>query len=69
MIIPSSAAPICYLKQVRIEEIICELYFNKFSSKLENSFGEGGGEGAFLAMSTDAYNLAKFIQILLLAPN
>lgn len=68
MIIPSSAAPICYLKQVRIEEIICELYFNKFSSKLENSFGEGG-EGAFLAMSTDAYNLAKFIQILLLAPN
>lgn len=68
MIIPSSAAPICSLKQVRIEEIICELYFNKFSSKLENSFGEGG-EGAFLAMSTDAYNLAKFIQILLLAPN
>lgn len=67
MIIPSSAAPICSLKQVRIEEIICELYFNKFSSKLENSFGEGGG--AFLAMSTDAYNLAKFIQILLLAPN
>lgn len=68
MIIPSSAAPICSLKQVRIEEIICELYLNKFSSKLENSFGEGGG-GAFLAMSTDAYNLAKFIQILLLAPN
>lgn len=68
MMIPSSAAPICSLKQVRIEEIICELYFNKFSSKLENSFGEGG-EGAFLAMSTDAYNLAKFIQILLLAPN
>ena len=60
MMIPSSAAPICSLKQVRIEEIICELYFNKFSSKLENSFGEGG-EGAFLAMSTDAYNLAKFI--------
>lgn len=60
MIIPSSAAPICSLKQVRIEEIICELYFNKFSSKLENSFGEGG-EGAFLAMSTDAYNFAKFI--------
>ena len=60
MIIPSSAAPICSLKQVRIEEIICELYLNKFSSKLENSFGEGG-EGAFLAMSTDAYNLAKFI--------
>lgn len=68
MIIPSSAAPICSLKQVRIEEIICELYLNKFSSKLENSFGEGGG-GAFLAMSTDVYNLAKFIQILLLAPN
>ena len=60
MIIPSSAAPICSLKQVRIKEIICELYFNKLSSKLENSFGEGG-EGAFLAMSTDAYNLAKFI--------
>ena len=37
MIIPRSAAPICSLKQVRIEEIICELYFNKFSSKLENS--------------------------------
>lgn len=69
MIIPSSAAPICSLKQVRIEEIICELYFNKFSSKLENSFWEGGGGRAFLAMSTDAYNLAKFIQILLLAPN
>lgn len=68
MIIPSSAAPICSLKQVRIEEIICELYFNKFSSKLENSFGEWEG-GAFLAMSTDVYNLAKFIQILLLAPN
>ena len=64
MIIPSSAAPICSLKQVRIEEIICELYFNKVG---EFFWGRGGG--AFLAMSTDAYNLAKFIQILLLAPN
>ena len=47
MMIPSSAAPICSLKQVRIEEIICELYFNKFSSKLENSFGEGEEGGFF----------------------
>ena len=68
MIIPSSAAPICSLKQVRIEEIICELYFNKFSSNWRILLGKGR-RGAFLAMSTDAYNLAKFIQILLLAPN